>query len=148
MTNLVEQFTGSSALIDVRSRGQFTRPFTVVQALRLDAEARYLQSAEDLQAQLQETEQQLSELQSTQIEDGLLTLSAEQEAALDRFQDEKLRIRKELRDVRHQLDKEIEDLGTMLKLMNILLLPLLLTGLLLAVRMLGLFGAPGRGGAR
>ena len=59
-------------------------------------------------------------------------------AALDQFQDEKLRIRKELRDVRHQLDKDIEQLGSLLKVMNILVMPLLLTGLLLGIRVLGL----------
>ncbi len=138
VSNLVENLSGSSALIDVRSRGQFSRPFTVVEALRLSAEARYLQSAEDLQARLAETEQQLSQLQSSQVEEGLLTLSPEQEDALVRFQEEKLNIRKQLRDVRHQLDKDIEALGTMLKFINILLMPLLLTLLLLAFRYLGL----------
>jgi ABC-type uncharacterized transport system involved in gliding motility auxiliary subunit len=138
VNNLVDNLLGSSALIDVRSRGQFTRPFTVVQDLRLTAEAKYLQSAEDLQGQLAETERQLSELESAGIEDGLFTLSPEQEAALARFQDEKLKIRKQLRDVRHQLDKDIEQLGTMLKFLNILLMPLLLTGGLLVIRLLGL----------
>ena len=138
VTNLVDNLSGSSALIDVRSRGQYTRPFEVVENLRREAEAQYLQSAEDLQAQLSETERQLAELESTRIEDGLLTLTPEQEAALLQFQDEKLRIRKELRDVRHQLDKDIEQLGSMLKIVNILVMPLLLTGLLLAFRILGL----------
>ena len=138
VTNLVDNLSGSSALINVRSRGQYTRPFEVVEGLRRDAESRYLQSAEDLQAQLTETERQLTELESARVEDGLLTLTAEQEAALERFQDEKLRIRKELRDVRHQLDKDIEQLGSLLKVINILVLPLLLTGLLLAIRILGL----------
>lgn len=138
VTNLVDNLSGSSALIDVRSRGQYTRPFEVVENLRREAEAQYLQSAEDLQAQLAETERQLAELESTRIEDGLLTLTPEQEAALVQFQDEKLRIRKELRDVRHRLDKDIEQLGSMLKIMNILVMPLLLTGLLLGFRILGL----------
>ena len=136
--NLVDNLSGSSALIDVRSRGQFSRPFVVVEKLRGDAESQYLQSAEDLQARLSETERQLEELESARVSDGLLTLTSEQEAALGRFQDEKLRIRKELRDVRHQLDKNIEDLGSSLKFLNILLLPLLLTGLLVGVRVLRL----------
>ena len=66
-------------------------------------------------------------------EASLLSLTAEQEAALQRFQQEKLRIRKELRNVRHQLDKDIETLGSTLKFLNIVLLPLLLTLLLLAL---------------
>ena len=136
--NLVDNLSGSSALIDVRSRGQFSRPFVVVEKLRRDAESQYLQSAEDLQVRLSETERQLEELESARVSDGLLTLTPEQEAALGRFQEEKLRIRKELRDVRHQLDKNIEDLGSSLKFLNILLLPLLLTSLLVGVRVLRL----------
>lgn len=144
VANLVDNYTGSSALIGVRSRGQFARPFDVVNHLRRDAEAQYLQSAEDLQAQLIDTENQLAELETARISEGLLTLTAEQEAALENFQDEKLRIRKELRDVRHRLDKDIEDLGTTLKFLNILLLPLLLTGLMLGVGMVRRRGRAGQ----
>ena len=135
VTNLVDNLSGSSDLIDVRSRGQFSRPFTVVQELRRTAEASYLQSAEDLQARLTETERKLGELESARVEDGLLTLSDEQEQALIQFQDEKLKIRKELRDVRHQLDKDIEVLGSMLKFLNVLLMPIILTGFLLLMRL-------------
>lgn len=136
--NLVENLSGSSALIEVRSRGQFSRPFVVVEELRRIAEAKYLRNAEDLQARLAETDRQLSELESARVDDGLLTLSAEQEAALVNFQSEKLRIRKELREVRHRLDQEIEQLGGKLKFINILLMPLLLTLALLGIRVLGL----------
>ena len=148
--NLVENLSGSSALIDVRSRGQFSRPFTVVERLRRDAEAQYLKSAENLQLRLAETESQLEELESARIEDGLLTLTSEQEAALIRFQEEKIRIRKDLRDVRHQLDKNIEELGSMLKFMNIFMMPILLTLLLIAMRMLRLNrkSKPESGGTR
>ena len=136
--NLVENLSGSSALIEVRSRGQFSRPFVVVEELRRIAEAKYLRNAEDLQARLAETDRQLSELESARVDDGLLTLSPEQEAALVNFQGEKLRIRKELREVRHRLDQEIEQLGGKLKFINILLMPLLLTLALLGIRVLGL----------
>lgn len=138
VSNLVENLSGSSALIEVRSRGQFSRPFVVVQELRRLAEAKYLKNAEDLQARLAETDRQLSELESARVDDGLLTLSPEQEAALVDFQDEKLRIRKDLREVRHSLDQDIEQLGGKLKFINILLMPFLLTLVLLVVRTLGL----------
>lgn len=129
--NAVDNLLGSSELISVRSRGRFTRPFDVVQDLRREAEARYLESANDLQAQLSETEQKLKELESKRTENNLLSLSPEQEAALENFQQQKLRIRKQLRDVRHQLDKDIEMLGTTLKFVDILAMPLLLTLMLL-----------------
>ena len=127
LTNLVDYFAGSQDLISVRSRGRFTRPFEVVQSLRREAEAQYLASAEQLQLELNETERQLADLESQQESDGVLRLSDEQEAALVRFQDEKLRIRKALRDVRHRLDQDIDQLGEHLKLLNIIVLPILLT---------------------
>lgn len=127
LTNLVDYFTGSQDLISVRSRGRFTRPFEVVQSLRREAETQYLASAEQLQLELNETERQLADLESQQESDGVLRLSDEQEAALVRFQDEKLRIRKALRDVRHRLDQDIDQLGGQLKLLNIIVLPILLT---------------------
>ena len=127
LTNLVDYFAGSQDLISVRSRGRFTRPFEVVQSLRREAEAQYLASAEQLQLELNETERQLADLESQQESDGVLRLSDEQEAALMRFQDEKLRIRKALRDVRHRLDQDIDQLGEHLKLLNIIVLPILLT---------------------
>ena len=134
IANAVENLSGSSSLISVRSRGQFSRPFEVVDRLRRNAEVSYLQSAERLQLELADTERKLAELESSSPEDGLIRLSDEQTEAIKSFQDEKLRIRKQLRDVRHRLDKDIEDLGGWLKLINILVMPLLLTGLLLIVR--------------
>ena len=134
IANAVENLSGSSSLISVRSRGQFSRPFEVVDRLRRNAEVSYLQSAERLQLELADTERKLAELESSSLEDGLIRLSDEQTEAIKSFQDEKLRIRKQLRDVRHRLDKDIEDLGGWLKLINILVMPLLLTGLLLIIR--------------
>ncbi|MDB4068555.1 Gldg family protein [Pseudomonadales bacterium] len=144
VTNAVDNLTGSSALISIRSRGRFSRPFEVVQDLRREAEASYLNSANDLQAQLAETERQLGELESSRDEQNLMSLSPEQEAALVRFQQEKLRIRKALRNVRHQLDKDIEMLGSTLKFMNIVLMPLVLTFILLVLKYLRLHQISGR----
>jgi ABC-type uncharacterized transport system involved in gliding motility auxiliary subunit len=53
-------------------------------------------------------------------------------------QQEKLKIRKQLRDVRHQLDSDIELLGSTLKFINIALIPILMTLLLLAMNVLRL----------
>lgn len=136
VVNALDNLGGSSALISIRSRGRFSRPFNVVQDLRREAEARSLQSADDLQVQLAETERKMTELQSTSGGRSAFALNPEQEAALLEFQQEKLRIRKQLRDVRHQLNQDIEALGSRLKFLNIALVPILLTLLLLAVNYL------------
>lgn len=46
---------------------------------------------------------------------------------MQRFIQQKLEIRKELRDVRYQLNADIEALGRTLKIINIALVPALLT---------------------
>ena len=136
VVNALDNLGGSSALISIRSRGRFTRPFDVVQDLRREAEARYLKNANDLQVRLAETERKLSKLQSAPENENVLSLNPEQETAIIQFQSEKLRIRKQLRDVRHQLNEDIETLGSTLKFLNIVLVPLLLTLLLLGVNFL------------
>ena len=126
ITNAVDNFAGSSDLIDIRGRAGFSRPFTRVDELRRDAEDRYRQTEQELQSQLEETERQLSELQANREDTSALILTEEQSLALEQFQQERVRIRKELRQVRRDLDRDIERLGTNLKTANIALMPLLI----------------------
>lgn len=126
ITNAVENLGGSSALISIRSRGTFARPFTTVDALTVEAERKFREQEQLLEAQLDETEQQLAQLQNQQAEGTALVLSPQQQAAVDEFMDKRLEIRKALRDVRHQLDKDIEELGNWLKFINIAVAPFVL----------------------
>ena len=127
IVNALENLSGSSDLIAVRSRGSFARPFTKVDELRVDAEARFLETQQRLQQELDETERRLAELQSSREDSGSLLLTNEQQAEIDRFIDQRASIRKELRAVQRGLDEDIENLGTLLKVINIGLVPLLLT---------------------
>lgn len=129
VNNLLEQFMGSADLISVRSRGRFNRPFTVVQDLQRRAADKLQETELRLEQRLKDTEAQLSELEDKKHQDSQM-LTSEQEKALLDFQKEKLEIRKQLRDVRHELDKDIEELGSRLKIINIAVLPLFLTLLL------------------
>lgn len=127
VTNAVDNLTGSSALISIRGRATSARPFTTVEALRRGADDRFRATERQLNEELAETERKLNELQRGRADDASMLLSPEQKAELDRFQKRKLEIRKELRQVRRQLDADIESLGWKLKLINIALVPLLLT---------------------
>ena len=126
VVNALDNLSGSDALISVRSRGRSARPFVVVEELQRQAENRFREKEEVLQARLAETEEQLAELQSLDPEQSL-ELTPEQQAALQGYMQEKLRIRKELREVRYQLNADIDALGRTLKFLNIALVPLLLT---------------------
>jgi ABC-type uncharacterized transport system involved in gliding motility auxiliary subunit len=60
-----------------------------------------------------------------------MLMTPEQQAEIDRFIEQRSSIRKELRAVQRGLDKDIERLGTVLKIINIGLVPLLLAGFVL-----------------
>ncbi|MDH1106466.1 Gldg family protein [Pseudomonas otitidis] len=124
--NALDNLSGSEALISVRSRGRFTRPFTVVEDLQRQAEARFREQEQALKQRLSETEEKLASLQN-QDPAKALELTPEQQATLQQFMQEKLRIRKELREVNYQLNADIEKLGRTLKFINIALVPLVLT---------------------
>lgn len=125
--NALDNLAGSDALISVRSRGRFSRPFVVVENLQRQAEARFREQEEILNQRLAQTEQRLAELQQGDNPEQALELTPEQQATVQQFLQEKLAIRKELREVRYRLNADIEALGRSLKFVNIGLVPLLLT---------------------
>ena len=131
LVNILDNLSGNASLINIRSRGRFSRPFEVVEELRREAEENFADQQDGLQAALQQTEAKLSELQQLRQGDDKALLSSEQEQALLSFRQEKLRIRKALREVQRGLDQNIEDLGAQLKLINIALVPFVLTLLVL-----------------
>ncbi len=134
--NALDNLTGSNDLISIRGRATYTRPFTRVQDLRRDAEARLRITEQQLTQELSALEGKLAELQAERQDGSNLLLSPEQQAEIDRFQDERLRIRKELRQVQRDLDQSIEDLGMRLKVTNIFLVPALIALLGLALLVL------------
>jgi len=127
LANAVDNLAGSSDLISIRGRQSFFRPFTKVDELRRHAGEQLSAKEKELDTELKQTEQRLTELEAGRNSGGgSLVLTPEQQAELTRFQQERLRIRKELRDVRRGLDVEIKDLGWWIKLLNIAAVPALL----------------------
>jgi len=123
--NSVDHMLGTSDLISIRTRATTARPFDRVEALRLEAEGRYRATEERLQQELQETERKLGEMQSARSDGDLTVLSEEQNQEIQRFMDRRVQIRRDLRAVQHDLDREIDALGTRLKLINIMAVPAL-----------------------
>ena len=123
--NALDNLAGSSDLISVRGRAAFRRPFDRVDDLRVAAEDRFRAKEQELEAELRATEEKLTKLESGRNEQSALILTPEQQAELQRFQQERARIRKELRDVRLNLEQDIKGLGTLLKVVNILVVPAL-----------------------
>jgi ABC-type uncharacterized transport system involved in gliding motility auxiliary subunit len=124
--NAVDNLEGSNDLISVRNRGSFLRPFDRIDALRQEAELQYREKEQELIARLDEAERRLIELEERKQGGDALVLSPEQQSELMQFRTERLRIRKDLRDVRLQLRKSIEALETRIKVVNIGLVPILI----------------------
>ena len=137
--NALDNLAGNNDLISVRGRASFLRPFERVDALRAAAEDRFRSEQRELEHQLSATEAKLQTLQAKRTDPAAgspapsVILSAEQEREVQRFQKEKLRIRKELRDVQLGLDRDIRSLGSRLKLVNIVLVPAAFAALALLV---------------
>lgn len=126
VANTAEQMLGSSDLIKIRTRASTTRPFDRVDALKLSAENQFRDTEQRLQAELEETERTLTEMQSARQDGELTVLTPQQQQEIQRFVDRKLQIRAELRQVQHDLSRDIESLGMRLKFINIVLVPLLI----------------------
>jgi ABC-type uncharacterized transport system involved in gliding motility auxiliary subunit len=123
--NALDNLAGSADLISVRGRATFTRPFERVERLRRAADDRFRDKEQELERQLQATEQKLSALQSKGgggDQNGLIVTPAEQQE-IEHFAQEKIRIRKELRAVRAGLDADIRTLGTEIKIVDIIVVP-------------------------
>lgn len=133
MVNAIDNLTGSSDLISIRGRETSSRPFTRVQKLRRVADQKFRATEQSLQARLEETERKLTQLQRQREDSSSLVLSPEQEAEIREFQQEKFKVRKQLRQVRHDLGLDIERLGTTLKFINISLVPIIISILALVL---------------
>lgn len=123
--NILEQITGSSDLIRIRSRGVSSRPFTRVLALEETARKEWQEKEKDLEEKLQEARGKLRELEQEKDQSQRFILSSQQKEAIERFRQEEFRINRELKDVRKNLRRDIERLGVQVKVANIALVPLL-----------------------
>ena len=136
LINAVDNLGGNDDLISLRSRGEFARPFEVVEGIKREAEGQFRDREKALQAKLRETETKLKSLRQGPDSNGEALLTPEQRKEMELFRKEQLATRKELRTVQHDLGRNIEQLGTWLKVINIGLVPALLALLALGA---GLF---------
>ena len=123
--NLVEQLAGNPALIGLRGRGTFNRPFDRVLAMEKAAQERWQVEEKKLQQKLEDAQRRLNELQAAKSEDQQLVLSAAQKAEVEKFRQERFETQRQLKEVRKNLRSDIENLGLTLKVLNMAAVPLL-----------------------
>ena len=132
---LVEQFSGDSALITLRSRASFSRPLTVIREMEDRAQQSYLGKIKELEDQLNKTQENLQALQKGKGGAQGTLLTAEQQAELENFRKVAAETRRDLKELRKNLRVDTDRLEFWTKVLNIGLVPLLvaLAGLVLAL---------------
>ena len=123
VVNAADNLAGASALIGLRSRGLSARPFELVQTLQDEAENKYRAKERSLVKELEDVEKKMKELQTTERAKGATVLSGEQQTAITKFRQRVLEIRRELREVQLNLRRDIDDLDSRLKVINIAAMP-------------------------
>ena len=125
VSNIMDVMTGFDDFIDLRNKETPFRPFTVVQKLQAEAEKQYLGQEQELQQKLDLTLQEIKNLSGGRDNENV-QLSETQMEELALFQLEVERTRKELREVRRNLNKDIDALANKINVLNTFLIPILL----------------------
>ena len=132
VSNIMDLMTGFDDFIDLRNKETPFRPFTVVQKMQAEAEKQYLGQEQELQQKLDLTLQKIKNLSGGRDSENV-QLSETQIEELAAFQFEVERTRKELREVRRNLNKDIDALANKINAINTFFIPILLIILLFFV---------------
>src|SRR5215467_4416991 len=124
---LVDQFAGDPDLISLRSRASAARPFVRIRDMEARAQQAYLGKIKELEDNLNQTQQKLASLQKGRGPGAGAILTAEQQTELENFKRKAAETRLELKEVRRELRAESDALQFWTKVMNIALMPLLVT---------------------
>ncbi len=136
LLNAIEDLTGSTDLISIRSRGNFQRPFTVVDEIEKQAEAETAQEVAKLNAQIAGFTNELqSVLASSKGEEaeviGSTILQKQRDIEL-----KKLQAQRQLNEIKLERRERTELLGNRLRDFNMLMAPavILVIAVVLGVR--------------
>jgi ABC-type uncharacterized transport system involved in gliding motility auxiliary subunit len=133
----IDQLAGDNNLISVRSRAARERPFTVVNKMQADAEARFQSKIKELEASIATAQQKITEIQRAKPgeKNQRFILSPEQQAEFANLRKKEADVKKELKGVRKSLNADIDSLENRVKWLNIAAMPLFViaAGIILSV---------------
>ncbi len=127
IVNTLENMTGDESLVGIRSRAVFSRPFTRIEEIQQAANFKFQSTEDALNNKLKESEEKLKELQSQRTDTTSSILTPEQQAEVAKSRQQMLQTRKQLREVKHSMVKDIDTLVAQIKFINIGGVPILIT---------------------
>lgn len=137
LLNTVEVLAGGGDLIQVRNRKSPIRPFSKLKEMREQVEEKYRPKLVSLEAERQKIAEQLSKARpQLDLKKGQLLIDQATMNNIKEMEKNSLKIEREVRDIRKEVNKEVEFQKTLLKSLNVFGVPLLvgIVGLLLAMR--------------
>jgi ABC-type uncharacterized transport system involved in gliding motility auxiliary subunit len=134
--NTIDDLSGSTDLISIRSRGNFQRPFTVVDKIEEKAEAATTDEVAKLNAEITGFEDELKTLVTSANEKEKQVIGSSIAQKTKDLELKKLKARRQLREVKMQKRQQIEKLGNDLRAFNMLAAPavILLIAVALGIR--------------
>jgi ABC-type uncharacterized transport system involved in gliding motility auxiliary subunit len=124
--NALENLSGGEALATLRGRGVNDRPFERVADIRREAERRYREKEQALNAKLKDLQGKLQKMETKSGEGGQILHSDKDRQTIEGFRNEMLEVRRQLRTVQADLRRDIDNLDGWLKFLNIAAVPLLI----------------------
>lgn len=125
VVNAIDNLTGTSGLIRLRSRGLGDRPFTLIREIQQQADSQYRAREEELSTKLKETQRKLAELRRGGEGGGAAIVTPEQSKEIEASRAELIQLRGALRDVQRELRVDIERVEAQVRFVAIALVPLL-----------------------
>ncbi|MFH1370304.1 MAG: GldG family protein [Planctomycetota bacterium] len=133
LINTIDELGGSNELISIRSRGNFRRPFVVVDEIEAKAEAETAEEVAKLNAEIDGFENELKTLiTSTDKEQQQIIGSSIAQKKKD-LELKKIEAQRQLQQVQRQKRQRIEHLGNVLRAFNMLAAPAVILVIAVAI---------------
>jgi ABC-type uncharacterized transport system involved in gliding motility auxiliary subunit len=135
--NAVEVLSGGGDLLQVRNRKSAVRPFSTIKEMREKVESRYRPQLMALESERQKIAEKMGALRLKRDSKGKgFIVDPQQQKDLEALMQNDVDLSRKVREIKKDQNKEIEYTKTMLKWLNFLSVPLLVScaGILLAIR--------------
>ena len=130
--NIVEKMIGGNALSDLRGKSTSWRPFDKIIELEKIAEEKFLLEEQRLAKKLKEMENKIRDLTQNN-DDNSDVLSPETIEVIDGFKAEMMSTRSQLRSVKFDLRRDVENLKRWVIALNVAIIPIIFAGLALII---------------
>jgi len=134
VANLIDTLAGGEALIGLRARGDSSHPFTLVNTIQAEAEAKFRRTEQALQQHLDDVQKQLQTLRqggtpadTDQPASAQAVITPAQRMAIDAARRDIVETRARLRAVQYDLNRNITRLENELRALDIVAVPAVLT---------------------